>query len=492
MTVLFTGSYVTILDSNGSPVSGAKCHFYEAGTSTPITTYSDSGLSTANANPVVADASGRLGTIFLAADDYKVYITDADDVEIDTQDDFAVQSLATFTSKRTLNAQTGTSYTILTTDRSKLVTFSNASAIAVTLPQADSTNFPDGWYAEVKNKGAGTATITPTTSTIDGKATLTLPTGYGATIYSDGTNYQIQGFYRLDPSTNAQTGTTYTIVTGDRGKLITTSNASAIAVTLPQANATTFESGWRCKLRNKGAGAATITPTTSTINGQASIVLGTGQGVEIVSDGTNYDIVHTTGDEGTSAQILTSNGAGVLPTFQDLASGWTRLTTQTASSDTSIDFTSSIDSTYVTYAVVASNIVIATDSQDLQFRASTDGGSSYLAGTNYTYQLDKVTAGTSTLTENSSGGAQMSITKTQGNAATESCSFVLYLFDPASTATHKGVRSQSFWLDPGSVAALGDMAGAVKTTSAVDAIRFISSSGNITSGRFTLYGIKHT
>lgn len=66
---------------------------------------------------------------------------------------------------------------------------------------------------------------------------------------------------------NAQTGTTYTVLTGDRGQHVTYSNASAIAVTLPQANSTTFAGGWFSYHENVGDGLVTITPTTSTING---------------------------------------------------------------------------------------------------------------------------------------------------------------------------------------------------------------------------------
>ncbi len=62
---------------------------------------------------------------------------------------------------------------------------------------------------------------------------------------------------------NAQSGTTYTIQDTDLAKLITLSNASAIAVTLPQAGtASIFQSGWYCDIRNKStaiAGIATIT-----------------------------------------------------------------------------------------------------------------------------------------------------------------------------------------------------------------------------------------
>ncbi len=88
-----------------------------------------------------------------------------------------------------VNAQTGTTYTVLSTDIGKLVTFSNAAAIAVTLPVATASGFTAGFWFEVQNLGVGTVTITPTTSTINGAATMVLTTGSGASITSDGTNY---------------------------------------------------------------------------------------------------------------------------------------------------------------------------------------------------------------------------------------------------------------------------------------------------------------
>ena len=80
---------VTALDSNGDPISGAKLNFYESGTTTRLDTYSDTALSSANANPLVADSAGRFGEIFLQASDYKVVLTDADDVTIWTADPVA-------------------------------------------------------------------------------------------------------------------------------------------------------------------------------------------------------------------------------------------------------------------------------------------------------------------------------------------------------------------------------------------------------------------
>lgn len=97
----------------------------------------------------------------------------------------------------------------------------------------------------------------------------------------------IAGTPSSDEPVNAQTGTSYTYVTGDKGKLVAHSNAGAIAGTLPQAGAS-FPSGWWADVQNSGAGTLTITPTTSTIDGVSSLALVTGQGVRVVSDGTNY------------------------------------------------------------------------------------------------------------------------------------------------------------------------------------------------------------
>jgi len=87
------------------------------------------------------------------------------------------------------NAQTGTTYTVLTTDMGKIVSFSNGGAIAVTLPQAGTSGFEANKCFSVVDLGAGTATVTPTTSTINGGSTKTYATGAGGRICSDGTNY---------------------------------------------------------------------------------------------------------------------------------------------------------------------------------------------------------------------------------------------------------------------------------------------------------------
>jgi len=88
MPALFTTPIFQALDDNGNPLSGAKLYFYEAGTTTPRDVYSDTGLSTAISQPVVADSAGRFEDIYMAADDYKAVLQNSSSVEIWTQDNY--------------------------------------------------------------------------------------------------------------------------------------------------------------------------------------------------------------------------------------------------------------------------------------------------------------------------------------------------------------------------------------------------------------------
>lgn len=84
-------------------------------------------------------------------------------------------------------------------------------------------------------------------------------------------------------------GTSDTLLDADRGGIVTYSNASAVAVTVPQAGAASaFLNKWHCIVRVTGTGRVTFTPTTSTINGATTLVLGKNQAAIIFSDGTNY------------------------------------------------------------------------------------------------------------------------------------------------------------------------------------------------------------
>ena len=71
--------------SDGSPLAGGKLYSYEAGTSTPLATYTDSTGTTENANPVILDARGEAG-VWLSDAAYKLVLKTSTDSTIWTVD----------------------------------------------------------------------------------------------------------------------------------------------------------------------------------------------------------------------------------------------------------------------------------------------------------------------------------------------------------------------------------------------------------------------
>lgn len=86
MVALYRPSFLQVETANGIPISGAKLHFYQSGTTTEITVYQDANLSTPHTNPVVADAAGIFPNIFVEETRYKTVLKDAEDVTILTTD----------------------------------------------------------------------------------------------------------------------------------------------------------------------------------------------------------------------------------------------------------------------------------------------------------------------------------------------------------------------------------------------------------------------
>ena len=58
-----------------------------------------------------------------------------------------------------INAQTGTTYTLVLTDANRIVTLANASAITLTVPTNASVAFPVGTTVTIAQTGAGQVTV---------------------------------------------------------------------------------------------------------------------------------------------------------------------------------------------------------------------------------------------------------------------------------------------------------------------------------------------
>jgi hypothetical protein len=82
------GNGQQFFDDNGVPLSGGLIYTYQAGSSTPLVTYTDNSGIIANANPIVLDASGRTPQQIwlLTGFSYKFVLQNSDGVLIQTLD----------------------------------------------------------------------------------------------------------------------------------------------------------------------------------------------------------------------------------------------------------------------------------------------------------------------------------------------------------------------------------------------------------------------
>ena len=176
--------------------------------------------------------------------------------------------------------------------------------------------------------------------------------------------------------------------------------------------------------------------------------------------------------------------------------GMTLIQEQTASSSSTISFTSGIDSTYDSYVFKFINIHPATDNVSFSFNLSTDGGSNYNVTKTTTYFY-------AYLAENNDYGileyvagldlaqstSDQPLSNNVGNDNDQSASGELFLFNPSSTTFVKHFISTTNQYDRADISVNPRMAGYGNTTSSIDAVRFQMSSGNIESGVIKLYGI---
>ena len=153
--------------------------FYTTGVATADNAVPES-IVTAKGDILAASASGVIDNLTVGTNNQVLTADSAQTLGVKWA------TVAVPTLNLTINAQTGTTYTLVAGDLNKLVTLNNASAITLTIP---SGVFTTGQQVNIQQLGAGQVTVTGNgTSTFTGTGTKLRAQYSAATLVCTGTN----------------------------------------------------------------------------------------------------------------------------------------------------------------------------------------------------------------------------------------------------------------------------------------------------------------
>jgi len=170
------------------------------------------------------------------------------------------------------------------------------------------------------------------------------------------------------------------------------------------------------------------------------------------------------------------------------------ISSQTASS-ANIEFTTGLDSTYKEYIFYFNNIHVAGDGDNFQFNLSSDGGTNYNVTKTTSNFRAQNSEGGSTLFSYNTGRDEAQSTGDQvigtnlGTGNDEALCGYLKIFDPSSTTYVKHFVCTTQTNNTNNISEVTFVAGYANTTSAINAVKFLTSANAIQSGDIVLYGI---
>ena len=199
--------------------------------------------------------------------------------------------------------------------------------------------------------------------------------------------------------------------------------------------------------------------------------------------------------------IFVSNGSGTLSSVNSaFGSAQVLILSQTADDSATINFTANISSTYGEYIFRIYNISPASTSQ-FEFQVSTDSGSNYntTVTSTYFYAYNHFNDSPSGLSydgdyDQAQGTAYQDLVHgtIEGATAIVSTAGEVHLYSPSSTTYVKPwyARFQNITEDTGGYSQDLFTGGYFNTTSAVNAVSFKMSTGNMESGTIKMFGVK--
>jgi hypothetical protein len=235
-------------------------------------------------------------------------------------------------------------------------------------------------------------------------------------------------------------------------------------------------SGLPVTVEYDGTDMIAVTPLATSINAASQFSLATLSAVTPAAD--DYLLLNDTSDSNAAKKATVAS-----------LSALTLISAQAASNSSTIDFTG-LSSTYDTYLVDIVDLAPDTDSTDLWVRLSEDGSTYQADAGDYEHSRFNISGTPGTAENGSTSDAKIVIGTAIGTGTGETYNGSFTLKNPAGSK-YKSLNGSAAYISSSPIHQTMIFGGTYKgSTSAVTAIRFLMSSGNIASGTFRLYGVR--
>ena len=200
------------------------------------------------------------------------------------------------------------------------------------------------------------------------------------------------------------------------------------------------------------------------------------------------------GDATDSGNTKKDTVQGILDLVPASGGAWNLINTAVASNSASLTITG-LDSTYDTYAIAWSDMVPATNEVALELRMGDASGIDDSAG-DYTWHCERLGESTTVNTysaSSSTSAEEINLgSRATGNSAGRGNGGLIYLSRPGDGTMHPTISGTYSSLNGTGLLGGGHVIGQRKAVITLDRVQVLFASGNVASGRLTVWGISHT
>jgi hypothetical protein len=470
-----TSPLITVFE-DGAPANAALIYTYQSGTTTDATTYTNAALSVANTNPIVCNTNGEATLYIATTQNLRLVIKNSSGTTLHDLDPVYPSLILTglTASVAELNILDGA-----TLSTAELNILDGVTATAAELNILDGVTSSTAELNILDGVTSSTAElnildgVTATTAEINKLAGVTggTTTASKALVVDANKTLNELGVTKLIDSSGNEIIKTASVASAVNELTAT----NAITATNPSLAATGDDTNITAEFSGKGTGGVRLKAP------------GNGAPLKLNKNANGFDVSF-------DLATLTANRTITIPdsSITLAAQNWERISSTTASSSATVDFTD-LSSTYLMYMAVLAYVTPATDLAELWLRMDENNGASFDAGaSDYRYGSQRLLDNSATSTIQSAGAAQIEIATDVGNGGAEACAGRLFIYNPIGSA---GKYPFIDWYIPatdGSGFSRINLGSGIKTTNSagINAIRFMFSTGNIATGIFTLYGLR--